>query len=233
MGVLETIVNWGLTFAVIIFALYLLMLVVNALYFTYVKKKKIDVTKSFESKLIDSALISKPDTLQELYLQPEGYSGQRLGKIDGYTTLPTGRGYDEDVFVVLRSAVPILSWFPVVGGFFKKYMVVRHPSLDAFRTPLIGDITLFGTGLTRIGRFYYVTTPNMTERRIHIIRTQKDEALQESYTSLLKNMHTNVEDAMQSDSSLLKKDFLKEEKLNILGKLKRRSEDAGDEEDEY
>lgn len=230
-GLLESIVSFISTIFLVLFIVYILVVVVYAIYHTYFKKKKVDVTKNFEAKLIDAAMISKPISMQDLYIQPEGYSGQRIGKIVGYTTLPLQYEdvTEEDIFIIERFSVPVLSKFPIIGQFFKKYMVVRHPSSEDFRSALIGDITLYGSGLSRIGRFYYVTTPDMFTRRSKILSGQQAETVQESYTTLLSNMHTNVESALKSDSNLRKKEYMRDERISFIPKLGGKEGEEGEE----
>jgi hypothetical protein len=230
-GLLESIVSFISTIFIVLFVVYILVVIVYAIYHTYFKKKRVDVTKAFEAKLIDAAMISKPTSMQELYIQPEGYSGQRVGKIVGYTTLPMQYEdlTEEDVFIIERFSVPVINKFPIIGQFFKKFMVVRHPSSEDFRSPLIGDITLYGSGLSRIGRFYYVTTTDMLTRRKGILDAQQTETVQETFTTLLKNIHTSVEEAMKSDSNLMKKSYMKDERISLIPKFAKGAE----EQDEY
>lgn len=233
-GILETMVSWIFILGIILFIIYVILMVIYALYYTYIKRKNVDVTRSFEKKLIDAALLSKPSSIYDLYIQPEGYSGQKIGKIIGYTTLPSSYPdvKEEDVFVVEQFSIPVINKFPIVGSFFKKYIVLRHPSSSNFRTPIIGDITLFGSGLTKIGRFFYVTTSDMKFRRGGILGAQRDESMQESYTTLLTNMHTNVEEAMLSDPWLRKREHAKEERINLLPFVKKKQGGDGDDNED-
>lgn len=146
-----------------------------AVWYLFIKKQKFDATYQNKKRLISAGKISKPESVNDLYLSGDkGHSRVRIGKIAGWCRIKVMKKliqYDEetgepvmivkgdkkyekstlleeeqDVFIVER------------GGFlakmFSEPMVIRVRPEE--HDNLVGDVTLNGFSLTPISEYYYL-----------------------------------------------------------------------------
>jgi len=146
-----------------------------AVWYLFIKKQKFDATYQNKKRLISAGRISKPESVNDLYLSGDrGHSRVKIGKIIGYCRIKVMRkiiDYDketgepiyivrdkkkyekhkleeeeQDVFIVER------------GGFISKLfgepMVIRVRPDE--HDQLVGDVSLNGFSLTPISEYYYL-----------------------------------------------------------------------------
>ncbi len=132
------------------------------IYYIFFKEHKIDITYVNKQKLIDSATVSKPQHVNDLYLTGDKFhQSVRLGTIIGWCririfkpVLSDKKGKDrikeeiteEDVFVFKQSPFPF--------SLIEDPKVLRvHPDQHS---DLIGDVHIKGFSTMKLSEYYYV-----------------------------------------------------------------------------
>lgn len=146
-----------------------------AVWYLFIRKQKFDATYQNKKRLISAGKISKPDSVNDLYLSGDrGHSRVKIGKIAGYCRIKVMKkvvAYDEetgepimkikdgkkyevsnlleeeqDIFVIERGGF--------ISKMFSEPMVVRVRPDES--DSLIGDVTLKGFSLVPISEYYYL-----------------------------------------------------------------------------
>jgi len=206
-------------------------LVVYAVYWLFFKKQKFDATYINKKHLINAGRISKPTTINDIYLSGDkGHSRVRIGKIIGYCRIQVMRKnieYDE------QTGEPKLKTDPrnpnkkiEIYSLEKEeqdvFVVERHGfPLSLFADPmvirvnpqnhdeLVGDITLFGFSILPISEYFFLNNDYLDVRKIDFAILK--EAQRGIFFEHLKDSKEILDKAVGLDSSH-KKDI---EKKNL------------------
>lgn len=183
----------GKLFWLILIALFLIA-VGYAFYKIFIEKHKIDVNYLNFKNIIQSAQLSKPLVLGDLYLMGDReHTSVRLGTIIGYTRIKNlSTRNSEDVFVVQTASFP--------ASLFTEPHAIRVATDD--HTELVGDVYLRGISLIRIGEFFYL---NNVMDKPAIDLTHKEEAFRLNSHLTLSDMKGLTDIATGIDTEHKKK----------------------------
>jgi len=186
----------------IILGLGLIGLVFYIVYWIFFREHKVDVTFINKQKLIDSAMVSKPPTVQEIHLTGDkAHSSVRLGRIIGWTRIqvfkpkkehlsvksPLGTPLnreEEDVFVFKSSPFP----FSLLES--PKVLRVRPEQ----HSDLVGNVYIRGFSIIKISEYYYLNNEMLDIAKIDYNVLQ--EAKRGVLFLTLSEMKTIMDDAL-------------------------------------
>jgi len=204
-------------------------IVVWAVWYLFIKKQKFDATYQNKKRLVEAGKISKPDSVNDLYLSGDrGHSRVKVGKIIGYCRVKvmkklveydkdTGEAImhtdkfgkkrekssiieeEQDIFIVERVGFPL--------KYFIEPIVIRVRPDE--HDNIVGDVSLSGFSLVPISEYYYLHQDYLDVRKIdfNILK----EAERGIYFESLKDTKEIIDKAIGIDSGH-KKDI---EKKNL------------------
>lgn len=150
-------------------------LVFWAVWYLFIKKQKFDATYQNKKRLISAGKISKPQSVNDLYLSGDrGHSRVRIGKIVGYCRVKVmkrivdydketgepkmierdGKKYEKSTILEEEQDIFVVERGGLISRLFGEPMVIRVRPDE--HDQLVGDVTLEGFSLTPISEYYYL-----------------------------------------------------------------------------
>lgn len=144
-------------------------------YWLFFREHKVDITFVNKEKLVQSALVSKPKMVGDLYLSGDkGHQSVRLGRIHGWCRINVYKkktDVDEDVKGTAEEEVEVVPQDVFVfksGGFpfslLEGFKVLRCD--PAQHTDLIGDVTINGFSVIKIAEYFYINNEMLDQSKI-------------------------------------------------------------------
>lgn len=132
-------------------------LTVWGVWYLFIRKERDDRVALNVKNIIKQSQLTKPDTIQDLYLSGDKEHPQvRLGKIVGYSRVKNMKQEEEDVFVFKKRGFPF--------AMFEESKAIRVTPEQ--HSEMIGDIIIQGISLVSHGGFLYVNTDHLDIAKI-------------------------------------------------------------------
>jgi len=163
--------KWGIV------AVLIIGLAVWGAWFLFIRKTKDDRVALNVKTISDQARLTKPATINNLYLSGDLEHPQvLLGQIVGYSRIKNILNEEEDVFIFKKTGFPM--------NLFEEPKAVRvNPDQHS---QMIGDIIMKGISLVSHGGFLYVNNEHLDIERID--RTIKTEVIRKYTMDVLRDV---------------------------------------------
>lgn len=188
-----------------------------AIWYLFIRKPKFDATYQNKKRLIEAGKISKPTSVNDLYLSGDrGHSRVKLGKIVGYCRIKVmkkmieydretgeplfiekgGKKYEKSTILEEEQDVFIIESAGFPWKYFMDPKVIRVKPDE--HDQIVGDVTLNGFSLVPISEYYYLHDDYLDVRKIdfNILK----EAERSIYFESLKDTKEIIDKAIGLDS---------------------------------